>query len=63
MITLAIDLSEENLLKTHNKTYFTTPGIWFHDLYGKPMWIPERHDNIRWIPKQNTNTCNTPTNS
>jgi hypothetical protein len=36
-----LDLSEENLLKTHIKTIEIIPPMMFHDLEGKPLMMKE----------------------
>jgi hypothetical protein len=46
-----LDLSDENLTKTHNKEETVwKAGFWFHDLQGNPLWI-ENVPIITWKPK------------
>lgn len=47
---ILLDLSEENLLKTHTKTVEIIPPMMFHDLEGKPLMMNES-TLTTWTPR------------
>lgn len=51
---IILDVSEESLSKTHNKSVKIEPGFPFHDLNGKPMLIEKIHVTT-WTPKIKNN--------